>query len=154
MVKGIYHINVNVTDFERSLAFYQLLDFKIVRDLGEVGSKYIARALKITQPVGRAVLMQVGDDRRSTRLDLIEWKNPKTEGRAYPHLYHAGMARIALVTDTLQALCDKVKAANIPGVEFFSEPQVIPNRTGGSDLFVCFTDPDGTVIELIQFGGV
>ena len=154
MVKGIYHINVNVTDFERSLAFYQLLDFKIVRDLGEVGSKYIERALKITQPVGRAVLMQVGDDRRSTRLDLIEWKNPKTEGRAYPHLYHAGMARIALVTDTLRALCDKVKAANIPGAEFFSEPQVIPNRTGGSDLFVCFTDPDGTVIELIQFGGV
>jgi glyoxylase I family protein len=154
MVKGIYHINVNVTDFERSLAFYQLLGFKIVRDLGEVGSKYIERALKITQPVGRAVLMQVGDDRRSTRLDLIEWKNPKTEGRAYPHLYHAGMARIALVTDTLRALCDKVKAANIPGVEFFSEPQVIPNRTGGSDLFVCFTDPDGTVIELIQFGGV
>src|SRR6185436_18590799 len=129
MVKGIYHINVNVTDFERSLAFYQLLDFEIVRDLGEVGSKYIERALKITQPVGRAVLMQVGDDRRSTRLDLIEWKSPKTEGRAYPHLYHAGMARIALVTDALQALCDKVKAANIPGVEFFSEPQVIPNRT-------------------------
>lgn len=154
MVKGIYHVNVNVTDFERSLAFYQLLDFKIVRDLGEVGNKYLERGLKIPRLVGRAALLQVGDDRRSTRLDLIEWKNPKTEGRAYPHLYHAGMARIALVTDTLQALYDKVKAANIPGVEFFSEPQAIPNRTGGNDWFVCFTDPDGTVIELIQFGGV
>ena len=47
MVKGIYHINVNVTDFERSLAFYQLLDFKIVRDLGEVGNTYLERGLKI-----------------------------------------------------------------------------------------------------------
>jgi hypothetical protein len=64
------------------------------------------------------------------------------------------MARIALVTDTLQAVCDKVKAAKIPGVEFFSEPQLIPSRTGEKDSFVCFTDPDGTVIELIQFGGV
>jgi len=154
MVKGIYHINVNVTDFERSLAFYQLLGFKIVRDLGEVGNKYLERGLKIPQLRGRAVLMQVGDDRRSTRLDLIEWKTPKTEGRAYPHLYHAGMARIALVTDALQAVCDKVKAANIAGVEFFSDPQLIPNGSGGKDAFVCFTDPDGTVIELIQFGGV
>lgn len=154
MVKGIYHINVNATDFERSLAFYQLLGFKIVRDLGEVGNHYLERILKIPQPRGRAVLMQVGDDRRSTRLDLIEWKSPKTEGRAYPHLYHAGMARLALVTDALQALCDKVKAAHIPGVEFFSEPQHIPNGSGGKDSVVCFTDPDGTVIELLQFGGV
>ena len=38
MVKGIYHINVNVTNFERSLAFYQLLGFQVVRDLGEVGN--------------------------------------------------------------------------------------------------------------------
>ncbi|NOT56865.1 MAG: VOC family protein [Deltaproteobacteria bacterium] len=154
MVKGIYHINVNVTNFERSLAFYQLLEFKIVRDLGEVGSKYLERGLRIAHPVGRAALLQVGDDRRSTRLDLLEWKSPKTEGRASPDLTRAGMARIALVTEGLRALCEKVKAANIPGVEFFSEPQVIPNGAGGSDSFVCFTDPDGTVIELIEFGGV
>ena len=154
MVRGIYHINVNVTNFERSLAFYELLGFKIVRDLGEAGNKYIERALRMPHPaVGRAALLQCGDDKRSTRLDLIEWKSPKAEGKPYPHLWHVGMARIALVTDRLQELCDKVKAANMPGVEFFSEPQVIPRGDGkGSDSFVCFTDPDGTVVELIQFG--
>ena len=62
------------------------------------------------------------------------------------------MARIALVTDKLQELYDKVKSASMDGVEFFSEPQLIPNPKGGHDSFVCFTDPDGTVIELIQFG--
>lgn len=117
---------MNVTDFERSLAFYQLLDFKIVRDLGEVGNTYLERGLKIPRLLGRAALLKVGDDRRSTRLDLIEWKDPKTEGRAYPHLYHAGMARIALVTDTLQALCDKVKAANIPGGSFSLSRKLSP----------------------------
>jgi catechol 2,3-dioxygenase-like lactoylglutathione lyase family enzyme len=154
MVKGIYHINVNVTNFERSLAFYQLLGFKIVRDIGEAGNKYIERALRMPHPaVGRAALLQCSDDKRSTRLDLIEWKSPKAEGKPYPHLWHVGMARLALVTDELQAICDKVKAANMEGVEFFSEPQVIPKGDGkGSDSFICFTDPDGTVIELIQFG--
>ncbi len=156
MVKGIYHINVNVTNFERSLAFYQLLGFQVVRDLGEVGNKFLARGLKISRPLGRAALLQIGDDKHATRLDLLEWKSPKTEGKPPPHLYQAGPARIALVTDNLQEVCDTVKAAEIEGVEFFSEPQWMPRlssaRAGDSDAFVCFTDPDGTVIELIQFG--
>jgi catechol 2,3-dioxygenase-like lactoylglutathione lyase family enzyme len=156
MVKGIYHINVNVTNFEHSLAFYQLLGFQIVRDLGEVGNKFLERGLKIPRPLGRAALLQVGDDKRATRLDLIEWKSPKMEGKPPPHLYQAGLARIALVTDKLQEVYDTVKAANIEGVEFFSEPQRTPRlsstQAGDSDAFVCFTDPDGTVIELIQFG--
>ena len=155
MVKGIYHINVNVTNFERSLAFYQLLGFRIVRDLGEVGNAALERVLRIPRPLGRAALLQVGDERRATRLDLIEWKSPKTAGTPPPHLYQAGLARIALVTDNLQQLYDTVKAANIEGVEFFSEPQRTPRlNTNGQDhdAVVCFTDPDGTVIELIQFG--
>lgn len=156
MIKGIYHINVNVTNFERSLAFYRLLGFQVVRDLGEVGNKFLERGLQIPRPLGRAALLQVGDDKRATRLDLIEWKSPKTEGKPPPHLYQTGLARIALVMDTLQEVYDRVKAANIEGVEFFSEPQRTPRlsstHAGDSDAFVCFTDPDGTVIELIQFG--
>ncbi len=152
MVRGIYHINVNVTNFERSLAFYELLGFRIARDLGEVGNKYLERGLRMSHPVGRAALLQCGDDKRATRIDLLEWKSPKPEGKPYPHLWHVGIARIALVTDHLRELCDKVKAANMPGVEFFSEPQEIPRKDGkGSDWFVCFTDPDGSVIELLQF---
>ena len=156
MVKGIYHINVNVTNFARSLAFYQLLGFKVVCDLGEVGNKFLERGLQIPQPLGRAALLQIGDDTRATRLDLLEWKHPKTGGKPPPHLYRAGLARIALVTDQLQDVWDTVKAANIEGVIFFSEPQWMPRlssaQAGVSDAFVCFTDPDGTVIELIQFG--
>lgn len=152
MLKGIYHVNVNVTNFERSLEFYRLIGFHVARDLGEVGNKYLERGLRMPHLLGRAALLQCGDDKRSTRLDLIEWKNPKPEGKPYPHLWHVGMARIALVTDKLQELYDKVKSASMDGVEFFSEPQLIPNPKGGHDSFVCFTDPDGTVIELIQFG--
>jgi catechol 2,3-dioxygenase-like lactoylglutathione lyase family enzyme len=152
MVKGIYHININVTNFERSLEFYKMLGFRVVRDLGEGGNKYFERGLKIPHPIGRAALLMLGDEGRATRIDLIEWKSPKTEGKPYPHLYHTGICRIALVTDNLQEVCDQVQAAGTEGVEFFSEPQVITDRKGQTSSFVCFTDPDGTVIELIQFG--
>ena len=153
MVKGIYHINVNVTNFERSLAILQVARFRVARDLGEGGNKYFERGLAHAASYRAGGLLQAEDDNRGTRIDLIEWKSPKAEGKPYPHLWHVGIGRIALITDHLQELCDKVKAANMPGVEFFSEPQVIPKQNGqSSDSFICFTDPDGTVIELIQFG--
>ncbi len=30
MIKSAFHVNINVTDFDRSLAFYKLLGFKVV----------------------------------------------------------------------------------------------------------------------------
>ena len=147
MIKSIFHININVTNFERSLEFYKMLGFKVVLDLGEGGNPQFEQGLKIPQGRGRAALLLLGDDKRATRIDLIEWKNPKTEGKPYPHLYHAGAARIALWTDNLQKDYEDLKAK---GVEFFSEPQIL--KTGAGDAgFVCFTDPDGTVLELIAF---
>jgi hypothetical protein len=40
---------------------------------------------------------------------------------------------------------EKLKAN---GTEFLSEPQLM-----GDSSFVCFKDPDGTILELIQFKG-
>ena len=102
-IKSIFHININVTNFERSLKFYQMLGFHVVRDFGEFGDPSLARGLGAKECHGRAVLMILGDDLHSTRLDVIEWKVPPTEGRPYPHLFHAGACRIALRTKTLRA---------------------------------------------------
>jgi len=144
MVKGIFHININVSNFERSLAFYKRLGFRVVRDLGEGGNKAFERGLQLPNPVGRAALLMLGEHKYATRIDLIEWKSPKAEGKPYPHLHHLGMARLALWTDNLQEMYEQLKAE---GTEFFSEPQVM--KDGSS--FVCFRDPDGTILEFIQF---
>jgi glyoxylase I family protein len=145
-IRSIFHINVNVTDFERSLKFYEMLGFHVVRDLGEFSDPRLARGLGAPECRGRAVLMILGDNLHATRLDLIEWKVPSIEGRAYPHLFHAGACRIALRTKTLRAVYEELKNR---GVQFLSEPQSFDAR-GGEAGFVCMTDPDGTVIELIQ----
>ncbi len=148
MLQSIFHVNINCTNFERSLAFYQKLGFKIIRDLGEGALRKINPGLRL--PVDarlRAVLMILGDDPRSTRIDLIEWKDPKTIGPANGNLLHAGMARIALRTKTLMQDYEELKAK---GIEFWTEPIMMDITPGRQEGFVCCQDPDGTVIELIQ----
>jgi len=147
VIESIFHININCTNFDRSLEFYKLLGFKVIRDLKEGGNAALSRGLRIPDCRGRAVLMILGDNPRSTRVDLIEWKNPKTEGQAYPHLWHAGMCRIALRTRTLVKDYEDLKSK---GVEFWTEPLMVKLKSGKEEGFVCCTDPDGTVIELIQ----
>ncbi len=94
MIKSIFHVNINVKDFDRSLAFYQMLGFKVAFNVGEGGNQAFEEGLRIPNNRGKAALLILGDDPRATRIDLIEWKVPKTEGEPYPHLWHAGVARV------------------------------------------------------------
>jgi catechol 2,3-dioxygenase-like lactoylglutathione lyase family enzyme len=148
VLQSIFHVNINCTNFARSLEFYQKLGFKVIRDLGEASLRKVNPGLRL--PVDarlHAVLMILGDDPRSTRIDLIEWKGPKTVGPANSDLLHAGVARIALRTKTLLEDYADLKAK---GIEFWSEPILIEVKEGRLEGFVCCQDPDGTVIELIQ----
>ena len=147
MIKSIFHININVTNFDRSLEFYKMLGFKVVLNIGEGANPANDKGLGIPNSVGRAALLALGDNPRATRIDLIEWKQPKTEGTPYPHLYHAGAARIALFTKNIDEEYARLKGL---GVECVSEPVVIqfPNKAGAK--FFCLKDPDGTFLELIE----
>ncbi len=148
MIKSVFHINLNVTDFEKSLAFYKMVGFKVVFNIGEGPNKANDVGLNIPNSLARAALLALSDDPRATRIDLIEWKQPKTEGKAYPHLYHAGAARIALFTKGLDEEYKRLKAE---GVEMISEPVEIKfGGKGAGARFFCFKDPDGTVLELIE----
>jgi len=50
-VTGLGHVGFFVSNFERSLAFYQRLGFRVVRDLGEGGNKAFERGLQMQNPV-------------------------------------------------------------------------------------------------------
>jgi catechol 2,3-dioxygenase-like lactoylglutathione lyase family enzyme len=144
-IEDFFHINVNCSNFARSLEFYQMLGFKVVRDIGEGGNAKLDQGLAMKEGRGRAALLQLGSHKRSMRLDLIEWINPKTEGRPYPHLAHAGIARIAFIAHDVLKIYDQLKAR---GVETLSEPLTYSN----GDAWFCLKDPDGTILELIEFG--
>lgn len=81
---------------------------------------------------------------RQARLDLIEWASPLDDTSPYEHLARLGINRIALWTIGLDEEYQRLKT---DGVEFLSEPLFM----GGHTKFVCFKDPDGVIIELIEF---
>jgi len=150
----IFHVNVNCSDFDRSLAFYKLIGFEEVvdftklddeRSFGEIGLGPLFRMPDRID--GRATFLALGDDRWATRLDLIEWTEPKPQPIPKRTLAHLGIARICLKVRDCFELHGKLKAA---GYDVYSEPELI--RMGGTEQYVfCCEDPDGVVIEFMQF---
>ena len=138
----IYHVNINCTNLERSLAFYQMLGFREVIDIpaGRLPG------LGMDPAIGRAKLLRLGEEPRSTLIDLIEWQTPRPHGTPYADLGHTGIARLCLRVKGLAAMVAELKSR---GVRFVSEP-VSPGLAGGKQTFVCFYDPDGAVLELME----
>jgi catechol 2,3-dioxygenase-like lactoylglutathione lyase family enzyme len=150
-IKDVFHVNVNRTDLERARAFYELVGFKVVVDLGAGGSDDMLAGLGMA-PGGKAralIMMLEPDKPRGTRIDLIEWIDPPTWGDTAADLAHVGAVRIALWTIGIDEEYERLRAA---GVEFLSPP-VTMGKGPGAARFCCFRDPDGTILELIDFGG-
>ena len=80
-------------------------------------------------------------------IDLLEWVDPSDSSPPYEHLYHLGIARVALATDDLDS---DVAFLRSNGVEFLSEPVTVKLNDNPATRFVCFKDPDGTILELVE----
>ena len=71
-------------------------------------------------------------------------------GLPYESLAHPGIARVAFTTD---ALDDDIAILAQAGVEFLSDgPAQVAGPRDAKVRFICFKDPDGTVLELVEMG--
>ncbi len=149
---GWGHININVRDLDRSVAFYRQLGFEVLLpgipylDLEEGPETRplpdaAARALGVPAGTrGRACIMQLDDG--FPKIDLTEWAG---DGQtAPPGNADLGLVRLCLASADLAGDVARLTAQ---GVEFLSPPTDTHN--GLADVAVC-RDPDGTLIELIQ----
>lgn len=144
-IEGIFHCNVNCTDLDRSLTFYEMLGFKVITDFSKgMSSAAMAKAFGLPYAELRGVHLTLENDPKATRIDLVEFLDPKTEGQPYANLNHTGVARICLRTSDIHQVYENLKARS---VNFLSEPQKLP---GTDATIVCFTDPDGNVLELLE----
>ena len=81
-------------------------------------------------------------------MSVFKSRESTSERRGVPRC--AGIARIALASSDLDGDMARLKAE---GVEFISEPATVIWEDHPSSRFVCFKDPDGTVLELVEWVG-
>jgi len=145
MIERIFHFNINCTNIERSLAFYQVLGFKVVLDFRTgMTSKEMADAFGMRTADLKGVHLRLGEAADATRIDLLEFTDPPPTGQPYPHLYHTGIARMCLKTTNIER---DYRDLSGKGIRFLSEPKKLP---GTSVSIACFKDSDGTFVELLE----
>ena len=145
------HVNLNVGDLERSIAFYALFGFDVflpsipylglVREEVKPLSDESAEALGVPSGTrGRACILQLGDT--FPKLDLTELA--VSRARTPLETPDRGLVRICLASNDLQRDYDRLAGA---GVSFLTPPRAAEG--GLADIALC-RDPDGSLIELIQ----
>jgi catechol 2,3-dioxygenase-like lactoylglutathione lyase family enzyme len=145
---GLVHVNVNCSNFERSRAFYELLGFELLMEVHERNTAEVAAAVGLEPYHLRGALMRLADVKSPFVIDLIEWKDPSDPSPPYARLNHLGIARIAMASSDLDADMARLQAE---GVEFISEPATVVWEGHTDSRFVCFRDPDGSVLELVEW---
>jgi len=149
-VESLFHFVVNASNFERSLDFYQRLGFRVLRDNRDViWPSYVGENFGMTRAQGRGALLGLGESEHHTRLDLIEWLEPRWINPNDPPSPDEVPRVMALRTRNLRAAYEDLRSQ---GIEFIAPPRD-PDPKTGVESVVCCRDPDGYVVELIEYMG-
>jgi catechol 2,3-dioxygenase-like lactoylglutathione lyase family enzyme len=148
-LRSIFHFTVAASNFERSLEFYTALGLRVLRDNRDViWPDYVARQFGLREAQGRGALLAVGEEPHHTRLDLIEWLAPRHPDPALAIPPAERIPRIvAIRTANVRAAFAALRAR---GIEFITEPRG-PDPDTGIEAVVCCRDPDGLIVELIEY---
>ncbi len=139
------HIGICVSDWKRSLRFYQdVLGFRYVHEL-EVKGEPSDTLLQLNHVDLRAVYLE----REGVRIELLHYASPGHIGDATPReLNRLGLTHLSLRVDDLDAMLAELREA---GVNVLSHTQIEIPEAEVRAVFI--TDPDGTLIELVQQPG-
>ncbi len=139
------HIGICVSDWERALRFYRdALGFTYLSEL-QIGGEPINTLLQLDNVELRALYLE----RDGTRIELLHYASPGHQGDGRPRpLNQLGLTHLSLRVDNLAATIEQLKNA---GATILDKSRIdIPAFEAGA-VFV--TDPDGTLIELVQAPG-
>jgi catechol 2,3-dioxygenase-like lactoylglutathione lyase family enzyme len=151
MIRAIDHINIVVSDLERSLHFYtHVLGFRKTKEAYLEG-EWIDRIVGLSGVRARAVFIVAPGG--EPRIELLHYLTPA--GLAAPENSRAntlGLRHFALRVDDMVATIARLRAA---GVTIFSEPVRVPpgvvQHDAGEKTLVYFLDPDGVILELAEY---
>ena len=126
-IRGLGHLNINVSDFERSRAWYQMMGYELTAELPRTESPEVSKAMGFGQSIERraAILTHVND---GSTLELVQWIAPYDPAPPYPvPINHFGIHRTALLSADIEA---DVAAPQVSGrrVHFGSHPLLLGQR--------------------------
>ena len=149
MTQRFWHIGINVTDMDRTIAFYEKIGFKLV-DRGGFTNPEVGRAFMVeggdTVEFAHMRLNEESSD--EAMLDLLQWKNPPAVGYAKPNNFDPGLNRFSILCDS----CDeRYETLSAQGVEFLQPPQTVNKPDGTRGWRILFAkDPDGTMFHFVE----
>jgi catechol 2,3-dioxygenase-like lactoylglutathione lyase family enzyme len=145
---SLFHFTVNARNFERSLEFYRKLGFRILRDNRDiVWPDYVATQFGLERAQGRGALLGLGDGPDCTRLDLLQWLEPAPERESEVPVSKRVPRILAIRTRGVRAAYEDLRSQ---GIEFVTPPRG-PDAPTGIEAVVCCRDPDGLLVELIEY---
>jgi catechol 2,3-dioxygenase-like lactoylglutathione lyase family enzyme len=151
MIRAVDHINIVVSDLERSVRFYTgLLGFKEIRR-GHLEGEWIESVAGLKGV--RADVVYMIAPAGGPRLELLCYVSPAGETiSANSCANTTGLRHLAMQVDDIEAEARRLKAA---GVQFIGNPVSVPTRTiahdAGDKVLCYFLDPDGVLLELAEY---
>ncbi len=144
-VLRLSHVGICVSDLQQSLRFYRdLLGFTYRSEL-RVQGEPSDTLLRLRGVDLHAVYLE----RDGTRIELLHYGAPTVVGDAMPRPMNArGLTHLSLRVDSVG---DMVRALRDAGVRVLDDTHIDIREFGAAAVFV--TDPDGTLIELVQSPG-
>lgn len=139
------HIGICVSDWERSLRFYRdLLGFTYRSEL-QVAGEPSNTLLQLDNVELRAIYLE----RDGTRIELLHYASPGHRGEPAPRpMNQLGLTHLSLRVDNLAATVAELQRA---GVRILDRTRIDIPAFEAAAVFI--TDPDGTLIELVQSPG-
>jgi catechol 2,3-dioxygenase-like lactoylglutathione lyase family enzyme len=149
VIRDIVHLNLNVSDIRRSLDFYRKLGFQVLHVFGD-GPQGRGSDVEEGMAFGggrcKGAVIGLGDHPRCwTKLELIQWVEPRPEPREPAASTALGVSRIALRCKNIRALVERLEAEGILMQTPVQETDIV-----GAKGFALFRDPDGVLLELIE----
>lgn len=139
------HIGICVSDWERSLRFYRdVLGFKYLSEL-QIAGEPSDTLLQLDNVALRAIYLE----RDGTRIELLHYASPghQGNGRTRP-MNQLGLTHLSLRVDNLAATLDQLRQAGVGAID---KTRIDIPAFAAAAIFI--TDPDGTLIELVQSPG-
>lgn len=146
---GIYHININCRDLQKSRRFYEQFGFRVMMDMRNPRPDPAQEELYQSLGIPResycdGYMMAIPGKPESCKIDLLQWRYDDYEPEgASQDARNLGYQRIDLYCENIFDEIARLHEAGIDPVYPICDTPYVGSRM----TQCCFRDPDGTLIE-------